>query len=189
MRRPRPCWSVFFLGLAELLQREPHAHAYLMLQDDVVFCRNLRAYLEATLWPAERVGLVSPYCPAPYVRRNSGWHEVAAGENLIGAVTYVFPNAAARLLLADPRVVNHRQRGAANGPKDIDSVVGRWAGEGRLPVFYHTPSLAQHIGGTSVIWPGAANDGVRRAADFVGEDFDATAFVGGNRSHSLSAAK
>ena len=136
---------------------------------------------------AQRVALVSPYCPAPYVRRNSGWHEVAAGENLIGAVTYVFPNAAARLLLADARVVNHRQRGAADGLKDIDSVVGRWAGEGRLPVFYHTPSLAQHIGCTSVIWPRATNDGLRRAADFVGEDFDATASVGDNCD--MAAAK
>jgi hypothetical protein len=174
-RRDQPLggWPNWFLGLAELAQREPHAQAYLMVQDDVVFCRNLRAYLEATLWPAERVGLVSPYCPAPYVRRMAGWHEVAAGENLVGALTYVFLNAAARLLLSDARVVNHRQRGAWAGLKDIDSVVGRWAGQSRLPVYYHTPSLAQHIGRTSVIWPQAANDGLRRAADFVGEEFDA----------------
>jgi hypothetical protein len=33
--------------------------------------------------------------------------------------------------------------------------------------------LAQHIGDISVIWPDAANDGNRRATDFVGEGFNA----------------
>ncbi|HEV3025303.1 MAG TPA: hypothetical protein VGX76_22685 [Pirellulales bacterium] len=174
-RRDEPlgAWPNWFLGLAELVAREPRADAYFMVQDDVVFCRNLRPYLEAMLWPCARVGVVSPYCPAPYVRRSTGWHEVTLGENLAGAVSYIFPNAAARLLLADARVVNHRQRGGADGLKYIDTVVGRWAAEAALPAFYHTPSLAQHIGDTSVIWPQAANDGLRRAADFAGEDFDA----------------
>jgi hypothetical protein len=167
-------WPNWYLALAELVQRQPHADTYLMLQDDVVFARNLRGYLESTLWPSERVGLASAYCPAAYVRRTNGWHAVENRLDLYGAVTLALPNAAARLLLGHARAINHRRRGAHEGLKHIDTMVGQWAAESHLDVFYHTPSLAQHIGDISVIWPDAANDGNRRAADFVGEELDAT---------------
>ena len=38
--------SNWMLGLAELYLREPNAHGYIMFQDDAIFCKNLRKYLE-----------------------------------------------------------------------------------------------------------------------------------------------
>jgi hypothetical protein len=174
-RRDAPLggWPNWLLALSELVLREPHADAYFMVQDDVVFCRHVRTYLERILWPAEKLGLVSVYCPAVYVRRTRGFHSVEAGWNLISALTCVFPSAAARSLLGHARALNHRRLGPYGGVKSIDAVVGRWAKDCEFPAFFHTPSLAQHTGDTSTVWPKATNEGQRHAKDFVGEDFDA----------------
>lgn len=174
-------WPNWFLALAELVQRQPHAGAYLLVQDDTVFCRNVRALMEQTLWPGERVGLVSCYCPAGYGGPVPGWQLVQAGWDLAGALTYAFPNTAARLLLADPAALSHRRLGPGAGRAYIDSVVGRWAAQARLPVYYHAPSLAQHVGDTSTVWEGARNQGQRCSVTFLGEDFDARSLLPTNQ--------
>jgi hypothetical protein len=58
-------WPNWYLGLAELYQRDPLADAYVMVQDDVILCANLRQFLESTLWPEERLAVVSLYDPLP----------------------------------------------------------------------------------------------------------------------------
>lgn len=166
-------WPNWLLALGELVLREPHADAYFLVQDDVEFCRNIRTYLEQTLWPAERTGMVSVYCPAVYVRRTRGFHSVETGWSLVSALTCIFPNAAARSLLGHARVLNHRRAGPYGGVKSIDSVIGQWAKDCGLPAYFHTPSLVQHTGDTSTVWPQATNEGLRHAADFVGAEFDA----------------
>jgi hypothetical protein len=107
-----------------------------------------------------------------------GWHQVAAGWDLAGALTFAFPSTAARLLLADPVALNHRRLGPSDGRAYIDAVVGRWAAQAGLPVYYHFPSLAQHVGDASTVWEGARNQGQRCSASFVGEDFDALSLAG-----------
>lgn len=186
-RRDAPLggWPNWLLALGELVLREPQADAYFLVQDDVVFSRNVRAYFEQVLWPAEKVGMLSAYCPAVYIRRTCGFHPVETGWSLISALTCVFPNAAARSLLGHARTLNHRRIGPHGGVKSIDSVIGQWAKDCGLPVFFHTPSLAQHTGDTSTVWPKATNEGLRRASDFVGEDFDMLQFAA-ERPVSLS---
>jgi len=147
-----------------------------MVQDDVVFCRNLRSYLERSLWPRETTAVASPYCSAAYARDGTLWQAVEAGAGLVGALTCIFPNVAARSLLSFARAVDFRRRGANGGLKGIDTVVGLWAETVKLPVYVHTPSLAQHIGEVSVMWPRLGATHRRRADDFVGEDFDAMTF-------------
>jgi hypothetical protein len=165
-------WPNWWLGLAELYQRDPQADAYLMLQDDLVCCRNVRSYLERELWPAERVGLVSFYCPSVYGSAQSGFRQIRIGDGLIGALTYVISPAAVRSVLTHGATLAHRLRGTTVGTRSIDTVVGQWAQARRFPVFCHVPSLAQHIGTTSTLWPGAGNGGQRMASHFVGEEYD-----------------
>src|SRR5690606_452098 len=113
--------------------------------DDVVFSPNLRSYLEESLWPAPRTGVVSVYCPSHHGRNGEpGFHVQRNGWDTWGALAYVFPNASLRAFLAHPAVVNHRQRGPAYGSRNIDSVVGQWCELSKLPYFVHVPSLAQH---------------------------------------------
>jgi hypothetical protein len=166
-------WPNFYLALAELYLREPRADAYFMVQDDTVFCRNLRGFLEASLWPAEKLGLLSVFCSAACTQAGTGFLSVDGTQGLFGAQAYIFPNASLRLLLSHPETIAHRLRGETDGMAMIDVVVGEWATKLKLPVLCHNPSLADHIGDTSTIWPGAQLTGRRAARDFVGEDFDA----------------
>lgn len=162
-----PSW---LLGLSELYLRAPRADAYLMCQDDVLFAENIRVYLEETLWPAEEVGVVSLYCPAHYGTNGApGFYVENHGWNTWGALAYVFPNPAVRALLADEQVIAHRHHGRADGMRNIDSVVGSWCRRSGLPYFVHAPSLSQHTGRTSTLYPRSSARGRRRAARFVSD--------------------
>jgi hypothetical protein len=59
-------WPNWFLGLSELVLRSPHADAYFIVQDDAIFCKNVRPFLEHKLWPSDQTGVVSVYCPQHY---------------------------------------------------------------------------------------------------------------------------
>ena len=83
----------------ELLIQQPHADAYVLLQDDVILYdrESLRAYLEDVLWPGDQMGLVSLFYtgldPAPggALRPRSG----------TGAQGFIFPPELARAMLSD----------------------------------------------------------------------------------------
>lgn len=167
-------WANWLLGLIELVQREPRADAYLMVEDDALFCRNVRALLEQLLWPANPTACVSLYCSQAYQMGSAGFHVIDRGWDLIGAVAMVFPNESAHRLITDDHVVRHRRDGPYDGRKNNDSVIGRWAREIGWPVYLCCPSLVQHIGHCSTIGAYGAQ-GDRAAADFPGVEYDATA--------------
>ena len=177
VRRAAPLGVVgnWLLALSELVIRQPEADAYVMVQDDAVFCRSVRPYLERTLWPAERVGLVSVYRPALYAAEKGGFAPVELAHPLAAALTHIFPPAAARQAVASGAAMAQRWRAYHEGQRRLDWLVGRLLRCLGLAAYYHAPSLAQHIGETSTVWPKAAVRGRRRASDFVGEAFDATA--------------
>ncbi len=60
-----------------------------------------------------------------------------------------------------------------------DAVIGRWADKQKLPIYYHTPSLAEHIGFLSTLTTDVSNaENGRMSKDFVGENFDASEWIG-----------
>ena len=159
-----PNW---YLGLSELYLRSPHADAFLMCQDDGLFAHRVRDYLEATLWPAAEVGVVSLYCPShEHVEDFTGYQAVDRGPLAWGAVAYVFSNPGVRNFLSDQIVLNHRHHGPAEGRRNIDPVVGSWCQRSGLPYFIHVPSLTQHIGTTSTIKARNSLSRQRVAIDF-----------------------
>lgn len=176
-------WPNWYLALSELYLRTPRADAYMLVQDDVVMCRGLRRYLERQLWPHHRVGFVSIYRSAGYRELSPGFSEVSLAEGMLGALTLIFPNFAARSLLADHHTLAHRLRGRQSGLAHIDDVVGFWARKSRLGGWVHTPSLAQHIGEESAIWGSTYNLGKRIASDFVGQEFDAQTLLESEQSN------
>ncbi|WP_339733796.1 hypothetical protein [uncultured Gimesia sp.] len=156
-----PNW---YLSLTEMVLREPKAEAYLICQDDVLFTENIREYLEYRLWPASEIGVVSIYCPSHYQQQTTpGFIREDRGWKSWGALAYIFSNPSARSLLSDSVVLNHRGFGPAEGMHHIDAVVGLWCERQQLPYFVHSPSLAQHIGETSTIYPKASVVGHRKA--------------------------
>jgi hypothetical protein len=83
-------------------------------------------------------------------------------------VAFVFSPAAARRYLRDRRVCRHRWRSAADGLRQIDVLLGRWAWRRFVPVWYPTPSLVQHIGEVSTLWLSCRAAGPRAASQVVG---------------------
>ena len=170
--RPRVygAWPNWFSAAVELYMMQPKAHAYLLCQDDVLYARDIRPYLEATLWPAKRLGVVSLHTPSHRARVDwKGYHADNEGWRSWGAQAYVFSNPSLRALLRDAAVVNHRHRGPGEGKRNVDSVVGYWCATSGLDYVIHQPSLTQHIGETSTLWPDASLLGNRSASTFIGE--------------------
>ncbi|NQT38813.1 MAG: hypothetical protein HQ581_15060 [Planctomycetes bacterium] len=161
-------WRNWIGALETLLTQRPDADALMLAQDDAVFCRGLRVYLEKNLWPAADVALCSPYCPSPYRKPSRGWHRQDHGWYLVGAVCWVIPPRAARAIVRDLGGVEARDR--------IDARVGRWAAKTGRSVWYHTPSFVQHAGnGNSALGDPLVNR-LRMAADFVGQQSDANSY-------------
>lgn len=157
----------WYLGLMELWLRQPSADAYFICQDDVLFSKGLRKYLEQQLWPAPRLGVVSVYCPSHYSRPGEwGFHIETHGKHTFGALAYVFSNVSLREFLWHSIVITHCRRELEYGRAHIDSIVGEWSLQTGLPYFVHSPSLSQHIGDTSTINRDSSNTGTRRAEFF-----------------------
>jgi hypothetical protein len=163
-------WPNYYLALVELLMRDPEADAFLLVQDDGIFYdrENLREHLEQVLWPADPIGLVSLYCSKAYTQPKPGWHR-KKGRWAWGAVAFVFPQELAKRFICDPVVVEHRWSGPKQGLAIIDSVIGAWASRQKIAIYYPTPSLVQHVGDTSTLWPHERAAGIRRADQFAGD--------------------
>ncbi len=170
-REPRVgAWPNFFLGLAELVMRDPEADAYLMVQDDVAFFDGvrLRDYLESILWPGDRPGPVSLFSSEADAGPSTGW---SRRENpwFLGAQAMIFPAGSARRFLVDEAVARHRSTGPNGGLANVDTVIGAWGFREGTPVSFPTPSLCRHVGHSSTIWDGAKVEGVRKEGPFVGD--------------------
>lgn len=176
-------WPNWYLSLAELVMLDPQADYYFIAQDDAIFCRHTREFFERDQLTMHQQSVFSLYCPAIYHSNKRlpdyGPHEVCEGFGLVGALTYIFPAAAATSLLRDANVVDHRLKGNRRGLGNIDAVVGRWADQTGHSVRYYSPSLADHIGDTSAIWPNQTRRRSRTCTSFLGEDFDARNLLDG----------
>lgn len=159
---PVGAWPNYFLSLAELIMRDPAADAFLVLQDDALICRysGLREYLETVLWPNGRAGIASLYCSGAYTQPKRGWYRYR-GRWQWGGLAFLFSRPAAQRFLRDRYVIMHRWR--STGRVNIDGVIGRWAHRRRIPLYFPTPSLVQHIGETSTVWRGSQADHDRQA--------------------------
>jgi glycosyltransferase involved in cell wall biosynthesis len=162
-------WRNFYLSLAELLRRTPEADAIMMVQDDALWPAHapVREYLSQIFWPEHGRYIVSPYCCADYTADGPGWHRFSDVWRY-GAVAIIFSRPAAEEFLADPVVIarcrSERQAG-------IDDVIGEWAYRTQIEIFSPTPSLVQHIGDVSTLWPTARAVGLRRASRFLGDEY------------------
>ena len=162
-------WPSYFLTLTEMMMRQPRADAYMIVQDDVVLFEHesLRSYLESVLWHHCTPGIVSLFCSKAYAREKPGWYRL--DRNLVwGGQALVFSREAAIRFVADPLTVRHRFSEGDRGLANIDWLVGEWAGDTDTPVHVSTPSLSQHIGHVSSLWPNSKAFANRSAESFAG---------------------
>ena len=178
-------WPNFLLALTELHLRRPDAEHYLLVEDDVVFCRDVAAYLErkratleiASLYTSSRVERAIRPHGIGFTRLNPGWYVAS------GALALLFSNARLGQFLASDFVRGYRRHPPADldprhfrrdGLHHADCVVGRFAQEAGCGIQYHYPSLVQHTGEHSFMYPGFTGKRASRcSADFPGESVSA----------------
>lgn len=162
------CWKNWFSALRELLETYPEADCYGLIQDDVVFCKGVRLFLENVLWPTPDTGVASVFTPSHYTGGTPGFYRRNFSGKLWMAQTFFFPPSVARDCIEHKICVRHK------GEKNIDNIVGRWLNAIDCPPYYFSPSLAQHVGEKSTLWNNKYNQarGRKAAKDFVGEHYD-----------------
>ena len=165
----RGAWRHWIFTLNSLVKDNPNVDAYFILQDDVVFCKGLREYMERILWPkSERIAFCSPYTPTPYRTSTVGLNSFNAGENLCCAQSFIIPNETAKSILED--------LGDLQAEKRIDMHVGRWALATNHTSWFHVPSLAQHLADDNSTLGNFSIPELRMASDFLGESFDVSCY-------------
>jgi hypothetical protein len=164
------------MGLEELVFRFPDYDRYLMVQDDVLYCKGLREYLEQTPWiPGTYLNLIlypdnDIGKPHPgYV----GWYP--CNRNGQGAQALVFDVAAVETLLTHPVFYRRRldrnldNRGREMRTRNIDGGVSKAFEKMGYREYVHSPSLVDHI----VEEPSVIGNLTQpKISAFPGEDFD-----------------
>ena len=206
-------WTNWATALYELFLSEPDTDYYFMLEDDALLCSGARAYLDYALPTLGPMASMSLYTPSKYHRpsRNRVFHNECRGKRTWSTVTVVMPHSSVLSFFSDPDVQRHRffdifevKEGYWNNKASYgmgrtsvtdcvgntikDAVIGQWAEKNKLPVYYHTPALAEHIGNFSTLTEDDATpENGRMSKDFVGEDFDVSVWVGEEVSVRRSA--
>ena len=140
----------FYSCLTTLLSQQPDADAYAVFQDDIDVASGLRQWCEEQLWPQD-CGVVSLFTPRLHSQRTSGWRICNPGpQRVCGAQALVFRRDLLQQFLSDPHVLYSLQLRV----RGDDEVLGGWLARNGLGIAYHTPSLVQHTGKTSSIYPG-----------------------------------
>lgn len=144
-------WQNFVQTLADMLIAFPNANALLYVQDDVQFARNAKSLLERDLWPSQKTGIVSAYCPnyegyrseIPKLQR-------VTQSNLMGALCYAIPRDAAEELLQLPSCQTWKGsvKKQINPPwkrKALDAFAGHAIKELERKVYFYSQSLVEHF--------------------------------------------
>lgn len=171
----------FYLGLLELVIREPNADRYAMFQDDLVTYWNLRQYLEKCADPPRGYWNLYTF-PHNLVRCNGheGWsHSDQMGK---GAVALMFCRDAAHTLLTQWHMVV-KSADPKRGWKNLDGCVVTAMKAVGYKEYVHNPSLVQHTGDSSSI----GNARHQKANSFRGEEYDALEILGARQWSELPA--
>jgi hypothetical protein len=193
VHRPFPYgdWTNWATGLYELLLSRPATDYFLMAEDDAVVCRDAKRYVEHALPSLGDFASLSLYTPSTFRAKRRGFHNELRGVHTWSTVAVVMSRPMVVSFFSDPDVQRHRFEdifGEAAGfwkcpktdPKNSvkDAVIGQWAAKAARPVYYHTPSLGEHIGEFSTLTdqPALVANG-RMSADFVGETADLSAWL------------
>lgn len=188
-KRAIGAWPNFYLPLVKMVMRDSNADYYLLAEDDVLFCRDVFDYLAqgrhaiqvGSLYTSGRVENVLREKGVGFHTLNPGWN-VASGNLAI-----LFSNELAFQFMQSEFVVRYRK----SPPQDLDrkhyrvdglhhtdSVVGRFAKVAGCGIQYHYPSLCQHIGEESFMYPGfKGKEESRFSLNFPGDQVSALEFL------------
>ena len=183
----------WILGLAELWIRNPLADRFAMFQDDVVFVRNLRPYLERCAYPyggratdpGNKNGYWSLYTGFDTyhnLRPRRGWQEgyvlndgthAQRHQRCEGALALVFNREAAAMLLTHQHLIHKPLSAGREAYRNTDGAIVSAMNRAGWRLYVHGPSLCQHIGHESSMGSGP----YAPAPDFPSQSFDALSLL------------
>lgn len=167
------------LSAWEMYLTRPDADFYLLVQDDVVFCTGVRAYLEAMLDPAATDRYWNLYSTPETAAGTTGFSPSptlpVGGQVGRGALALVFTAPVLRLLLSSPHLTAKAASGDPLSRKNVDGAVVTALNKAGVAEHVSTPSLVQHEGIISTL---GHRPGVKTPL-FPGEGFDAGTLLRG----------
>lgn len=172
-------WANYMLALWDLSIRYRTATRFLLFQDDVTCCKNVKDYLsrmkleDKTYWNLYTAFINEDRLVKGGHKGKNGWH--FSDQRGRGALALVLSREAVEALLSST-VTGTRPRSAKRSwSQNIDG----WIQAVLIDVnnyreYCHNPSLVQHAGADSILGnPAYAPSGV-----FAGEDFDCLSLLG-----------
>ncbi len=161
---PVGAWANWLLALIELMQRQPNSKWYMIVQDDVLFCRGIRQYID-------EISLSGKMYLNLYTwdknEAEKGFHPAA--KRGYGALALALPCEAAEVIADSTRSYIRVRGNEAKSKKNIDGAVWDCLTRHGYKEMVHSPSLTQHIGDETSL----QNPGHRTSKTFPGESYDA----------------
>lgn len=139
----------WILALWELYLRDPTAHRYIIFQDDIVVCQNLRTYLMQCPYEDQAYYNLCTYEQnEPLALGRTGWY--LSNQKGRGAQALMFDRKALEALLGHKHLIA-RFQDKRRGPKSIDGAVCDSLIAQGWQEFVHNPSLVAHTSEVSTI--------------------------------------
>jgi hypothetical protein len=156
-------------ALKTLVAEYPDADAYMVIEDDVLFSKDIREYLESELWPSvsEHGCICSIFTPTIY-SSTKRWHVENRGSGTWMSQCRIYhPRSAKGFVSALDNDVRLQKKGRQN-----DATVGEWTKTNGVDIWFHCPSLTQHLSPryTSYESYRPLDYRVGLARDFIGEN-------------------
>lgn len=144
----------WILSMVELYIRSPLVDRYVLFQDDLLACGNLRRYLDNSPYPVK--GYLNLYSSTPnneaLLIRGDGWYE--SDQMGRGALAIVFSREVLVALFTDQFSLKHlinKPTDNANGKQNVDGAINECMKSQGIKEYIHNPSLVQHTGILSTI--------------------------------------
>ena len=146
---PKWCTEAYRTLFRGALDRWTDEEGLLVFEDDVAVCLGLKEYLERIPWPEDirGIAMVTPYCPTAY--SNYGdfdkWHREDQRDTIAGTQSFIYTRRAVEMFVRqlDPDMPHEFHKDAYAG---VDVQVGQIAKRANMHIWYHIPSLVQHVG-------------------------------------------
>jgi hypothetical protein len=164
----------WILSLYELYLRNPWANFYAIFQDDIIAYRNLRPFLEHTVYPKDGYLNLYTFFMNQEMAQSEGWFP--SNQLGKGAQALVFDQTSIRALLSSRYMVD-RPQDKKRGWRSVDGGICSAMKLAKIKEYCHSPSLVQHVGMISSM----GNNMRHQAPEFRGENFDAMDLLGKGR--------
>lgn len=172
-------WRNWIYSLRELLNRRPWANAVMMVQDDTLFLRHVRDWLEASLWPSALCGAVQVYTSRGYRHQPRGISRVEGRKHrwLLAACATIFPRPIAEKIVKYGLTAGWRGHTVKEiedpaRKEGVDTFIGQALRSVSRELWVHNPTLVKHDSDQSSLDHGPADMGFRASLDFPGLDAD-----------------